>query len=92
MRVKQSIGTSAMASWIPWYHWTPFGQFESKYIYTTYTNLNSKYLVMCKVQTDISCIELLYHGFPSVHVREKNSIKLVDYLHVQAEKHCIFIT
>ena len=52
--------------------------------YTTLTNFNTKYLVMCKVYTDVGGIEQLYHDCP--HVRNIiHSLKLVDYLHVQAD-------
>ena len=48
------------------------------------TNLSTKYLVVCMVYTDVSGIKLLYHGYPPV--REIiHSLKLVDYLHVQAD-------
>ena len=36
-------------------------------VYTTLTNFSTKYLVMCKVYTDVSGIKLLYHVCP--HVR-----------------------
>ena len=43
-----------------------------------------KYLVMCKVYTDVGGIKELYHVCP--HVRKIiQSLKLVDYLHVHAD-------
>ena len=50
--------------------------------YTTLTNFRTKYRVMCKVSTDLGGIK--YHVCPPV--REIiHSLKLVDYLHVQAD-------
>ena len=46
---------------------------------------------MCKVYTDVGGKKYLYHVCP--HVRKIiHSLKLVDYLHVQAETHGITIT
>ena len=50
-----------------------------------FTNLSTNYLVKCKVYTDVGGIKQLYHFCPPV--REIiHSLKLVDYLHVQADK------
>ena len=43
-----------------------------------------KYLVMCKVYTDVGGIKYLYHVCPPVR-KIIHSLKLVDYLHVQAD-------
>ena len=43
-----------------------------------------KYLVMCKVYTDVGDIKKLYHVCPPVR-KIIHSLKLVDYLHVQAD-------
>ena len=43
-----------------------------------------KYLVMCKVYTDMGGIKWLYHVCPPVR-KIIHSLKLVDYLHVQAD-------
>ena len=52
--------------------------------YTTLTNFCTKYLMMCKVYTDVGGIKKLYPVCP--HVRKIiHSLKLVDYLHVQAD-------
>ena len=40
---------------------------------------------MCKVYTDLGGIKLLYHVCPPVR-KIIHSLKLVDYLHVQADK------
>ena len=53
-------------------------------IYTTLTNLSTKYLVMYKVYTDVGGIKYLYHVCPPVR-KIIHSLKLVDYLHVQAD-------
>ena len=58
--------------WVLWVH------------YTTFTNFNMKYLVMCKVYTDVCGIKQLYHVCPPVR-KIIHSLKLVDYLHVQAD-------
>ena len=42
-----------------------------------------KHLLMCKVYTDIGGIKLLYSICPPVR-KIIHSLKLVDYLHVQA--------
>ena len=43
-----------------------------------------KYLVMCKVYTDVGGIKKLYHVCPPVR-KIIHSLKLMDYLHVQAD-------
>ena len=49
------------------------------------SNLRTKYLVKCKVYTNVGGLRLLYNGFPPL--REIiHSLQLVDYLHVQADK------
>ena len=53
-------------------------------IYTTLTSFSTKYLVICKVYTDVGGIKLLYHVCPPVR-KIIHSLKLVDYFHVQAE-------
>ena len=53
--------------------------------YTTLTNFSMKYLIMCKVYTDVGGIKLVYHVCPPVR-KIIHSLKLVDYLHVQADK------
>ena len=51
--------------------------------YTTIANFSMKYLMVCMVYTDGSGIKQLCYVCPSV--REiVHSLKLVDYLHVQA--------
>ena len=52
--------------------------------YTTLTNLNTKYLVMCKVYTDVGGINYLYLVCPPVR-KIIHSLKRIDYLHVQAD-------
>ena len=52
--------------------------------YTTLTNLSMIYLVMCKVYTDVGGIKKLYIVCPPVR-KIIHSLKLVDYLHVQAD-------
>ena len=51
--------------------------------YTTFISLSTKHLAMCKVSTDIGGIKYLYHVCPPVR-KIIHSLKLVDYLHVQA--------
>ena len=46
--------------------------------------LSTKYLMMCKVYTDVGGIKYLYHVCPPVR-KIIHSLKLVDYLHVQAD-------
>ena len=41
--------------------------------------------MMCKVYTDVGGTNYLYHVFPPVR-KIIHSLKLVDYLHVQADK------
>ena len=53
-------------------------------VYTTLTNFSTKYLVMCKVYTDVGGIKYVYHVGPPVR-KIIHSLKLVDYLHVQAD-------
>ena len=63
------------------------GSFNDKslfLIYTTLANFRTIYLVMCKVYTDVGGIKQLYHVCPSVR-KIIHSLKLVDYLHVQAD-------
>ena len=55
-----------------------------KGLYTTLTNFSAKYLVMCKVYTDVGGIKYLYHVCPPVR-KIIHSLKLGDYLHVQAD-------
>ena len=56
----------------------------SKPNYTTLTNFSTSYLVMCKVYTGVDGIKQLYHVCPPVR-KIIHSLKLVDYLHVQAD-------
>ena len=51
---------------------------------TTFTIFSMKYLVMCKVYTDVGGIKQLYHVCPPVR-KIIHSLKLVEYLHVQAD-------
>ena len=51
--------------------------------YTRLTNFSTKYLVMCKVYTDVGGINYLYYVCPPL--RQIVHLKLVDYLHVQAD-------
>ena len=53
--------------------------------YTIFTNLNMKYLVMCKVYTDVGGIKWLYHVCPPVRKIIHLLHLLVDYLHLQAD-------
>ena len=55
-----------------------------KIIYTTFTNFSMKYLVLCKVYTHVDGIKLLYHVCPPIR-KIIHSLKLVDFLHVQAD-------
>ena len=57
---------------------------HSFYFYTTFTNFTMKYLVMSKVYTDVGGIKYLNHVCPPVR-KIIHSLKLVDYLHVQAD-------
>ena len=42
--------------------------------------------MMCKVYTDVGGIKYLNNAYPFIRVRKIiNSLKLVDYLHVQAD-------
>ena len=52
--------------------------------YTTLTNFSTKYLVMCNVYTNVGGIKELYNVCPPVR-KIIHSLKLVDYLHVQAD-------
>ena len=58
--------------------------FKRSWIYTTFTNFSMRYLMMCKVYTDVGGIKQLYHICPPV-CKIIHSLKLVDYLHVQAD-------
>ena len=63
-------------------HW---GKVESFiFHYTTLTNFSTKHLVMCEVYTDVGGILQLYHVCPPVR-KIIHSLKLVVYLHVQAD-------
>ena len=55
-----------------------------KYHYTTFTNFSMKYHLMCKVYTDVGGIKWLYHVCQLVR-KIIHSLKLVGYLHVQAD-------
>ena len=52
--------------------------------YTSLTSSSTKYIVMCKIYTDVDGIKQLYHDGPSLR-KIIHSLKLVDYLHVQAD-------
>ena len=67
-------------------HWPkiPHLNGDALHFYTTLTNFSTKYFVMCKVYTDVGGIKLLYHVCPPVR-KIIHSLKLVDYLHVQAD-------
>ena len=54
--------------------------------YTILSNFRTKYLVMCKVFTDVHVggMKLLYHVCPPAR-KIIYSLKLVHYLHVQAD-------
>ena len=54
------------------------------FIYTAITNLSTEYLMKCEVYTDLGGVKYLYHIFPPVR-KIIHSLKLVDYLHVQAD-------
>ena len=49
------------------------------------TNFITKYLVMCKVYTNVGSIKYLYHDCPLVG-KIIHSLKRVGYLHVQSDK------
>ena len=51
--------------------------------YTTIANVSTKYLMVSKVNTEGGGIKQLYYVCPSV-MEIIHSLKLVDYLHVQA--------
>ena len=55
-----------------------------KDFYTTFTNFSMKYHLMCKVYTDVGGKNGYTMGCPSVR-KIIHSLKLVDYLHVQAD-------
>ena len=55
--------------------------------YTTLTNFSTKYLVICKVYTDAGGIKQLNHVCSPVH-KIIHSLKLVDYLYIQADNPC----
>ena len=65
------------------YHFKLFSMQVST-IYTTLTNFSTKYLVMYKVYTHVGGLKLLYHVCPPVR-KIIHELKLVDYLHVQAD-------
>ena len=53
--------------------------------YTTLTDFNTNYLVMCKIYTDVGGISYLNHVCQPV--REIiHLLKLVDYLHITEDK------
>ena len=54
------------------------------FIYTTLTNLSTKYLMMSEIYTNVGGIKYSYHVCPPVR-KIIHSLKLVDYLHVQAD-------
>ena len=54
-------------------------------VYTTLTNFSIKYFVICMFYTGAGGIKLLYHVCPAVR-KIIHSLKLVEYLHVQADK------
>ena len=58
--------------------------FRKNCLYTTFTNLSMKYLLMCKIYTDVGGIKQLYHVCPPVR-KIIHSLKLVNYLHIQAD-------
>ena len=51
--------------------------------YTTIAKFSMKYLMVCRVYTERGGITQLYYVYPSVR-QIIHSLKLVDYLHVQA--------
>ena len=55
-----------------------------KRFYTTLTNFSTKYLVMCKVYTDVGDIKSIYHVYPPV-CKTIHSVKIMGSLHVQAD-------
>ena len=61
-----------------------FANFEPTYVLYHPTNFSTKYLVMFKVYSDVGGIKLLYHDCPPVR-KIIHSLKLVVYLHVQAD-------
>ena len=64
--------------------WNTMDLLCNKYIYTTLTNFSTKYHLMCKVYTDVGGIKWLYYVCPPVR-KIIHSLKLVDYLHIQAD-------
>ena len=55
---------------------------------TTFINFSMKYLVVCKVYTDVGGIKYLYHVCPPVRKIIHSLLKLGDYLHIQADDPC----
>ena len=51
---------------------------------TTLTNFSTNYLVICAVYNDVGGIKYIYHVCWPVR-KIIHSLKLVDYLHVQAD-------
>ena len=68
-------------------------RFRFNLLYTTLTNLCTKYLVMCKVYIDVGGINWLNHVCPPVH-KIIHSLELVNYLHIQTDNpwHNYYIT
>ena len=65
------------------HHYLPtFGHIKKNiFYYSTLTNFSTKYLVMCKVNTDVGGI----NSYVCLPVRKIiHSLKPVDYLHIQA--------
>ena len=54
--------------------------------YTILPNFSMKYLVMRKVHTDVDGIKKSYAAVVYLYVDIIHSLKLVDYVHVQADK------
>ena len=54
--------------------------FANNLVYTTFTNFSTNYLVMCKAYTDVGGTMVCPPVRKIIH-----SLKLVDYLHVQAD-------
>ena len=59
-------------------------EYHDMQIYTTLTNFSMKYLMMCKVYTNVGGIKRLYYVCLPV-CKVIHSLKLVDYLNVQAD-------
>ena len=56
-------------------------------VYTTLTDFSTKYLMMCKVYTDVGGIKWLYYVCPHVG-KIIDSLKLKNYLQVQGYNPC----